>query len=246
MRSTALSDFFFGANRVSSQMLQSLENRFEFVATLGEGTFGLVGLMFDKKNKTRVAVKRMKGKWGDEGIPTHCIREISAMRCLRHDNIVAIKDVFMEDEASLLAFTMERHSTNLHEVIQKSSPLPVGTIRKYLKQLLLATEYMHSRHMVHRDLKPQNILLSESDCIKVCDFGQAKSIPPYQSTLSTSISTIWYRAPEVMRGDRHYSFAVDLWAIGTIFAEMVLGCPLFKANHEIGMLVGIMQLCGTP
>ena len=90
MHSTALSEFFFGTSHLSSQMAESLEKRFEFISTLGEGTFGLVGLLYDKKKQTKVAIKRMKGAWGDEGIPTHCYREVATMRYLKHDYIVGI------------------------------------------------------------------------------------------------------------------------------------------------------------
>ena len=98
-----------------------------------------MGLPYDKKKQTKVAIKRMKGAWGDEGIPTHCYREVATMRYLKHDYIVGISEIFMSEDPPMLSFMMERHPTNLHDLIQKSTPLPLRTIRKYLKQLLQAT-----------------------------------------------------------------------------------------------------------
>lgn len=102
---------------------------------------------------------------------------------------------------------------------------------------------------MHRDLKPQNVLIKfENDLplCKLCDFGLARSFNVPVKAFTHEIVTLWYRSPEILLGQKNYSTAVDVWSIGCIWAEMLLGQPLFKARRELEMIFEIFELLGTP
>jgi cyclin-dependent kinase-like len=112
-----------------------------------------------------------------------------------------------------------------------------------LFQILLATNYLHNHNIIHRDVKPENLLLSANGVLKVCDFGFARSLQQEQNMLYTDyVSTRWYRAPELLVGDANYNKEVDIWAIGCIFAELFNGMPLFPGDSDLHTLQLILQM----
>lgn len=123
---------------------------------------------------------------------------------------------------------------------------PTLPSQEYLYQLIKGVEYCHGRRILHRDLKPQNLLIDESRNLKLADFGLARAFGIPLRVYTHEVVTLWYRAPEILMGSRHYSTAVDIWSIGCIFAEMVLKRPLFPGDSEIDELYRIFRLRGTP
>lgn len=112
--------------------------------------------------------------------------------------------------------------------------------------MIKGVEYCHGRRILHRDLKPQNLLIDETRNLKLADFGLARAFGIPLRVYTHEVVTLWYRAPEILMGSRHYSTAVDIWSIGCIFAEMVLKRPLFPGDSEIDELYRIFRLRGTP
>lgn len=106
--------------------------------------------------------------------------------------------------------------------------------------------FCHSRRIIHRDLKPQNLLITKSGIVKLADFGLARAFGVPIRTLTHEIETLWYRAPEVLLGQKQYSLPVDAWSVGCIFAEMVEKRPLFMGDSEIDQIFKIFQFHGTP
>ena len=106
--------------------------------------------------------------------------------------------------------------------------------------------YLHKHDIIHRDVKPENLLVSTNGLLKVCDFGFARSIQKNESAVYTDyVSTRWYRSPELLAGDANYAKAVDIWAIGCIYAEMFNGMPLFPGDSDIHTLKLIIEMFGN-
>ena len=119
-------------------------------------------------------------------------------------------------------------------------------IKLFLFQLINGVNYCHSRRIIHRDLKPQNLLVDRSGNLKIADFGLARAFGIPIKTLTHEIETLWYRAPEVLLGQKQYSLGVDIWAVGCIFAELIEKRPLFNGDSEIDQIFKIFQFHGTP
>ncbi|GJJ69843.1 hypothetical protein EMPS_02192 [Entomortierella parvispora] len=124
--------------------------------------------------------------------------------------------------------------------------LPPDQVQEYLYQLLQGVEFCHSRRILHRDLKPQNLLIDENRNLKLADFGLARAFGIPMRTYTHEVITLWYRAPEILMGSQHYSTAVDMWSVGCIFYEMITKKPLFPGDSEIDELYKIFKVRGTP
>ncbi|GAA5965110.1 hypothetical protein JCM8115_006665 [Rhodotorula mucilaginosa] len=124
--------------------------------------------------------------------------------------------------------------------------LPPDLVMKFMAQLLLGLSHLHSRRILHRDLKPQNIMIDKQGNLKIADFGLARTYGVPLRTYTHEIITLWYRPLEVLLGGRHYTTAVDVWSCATIFAEMASGLPLVPGDSEIDQIFKIFRLMGTP
>jgi cyclin-dependent kinase 2 len=201
----------------------------------------------DKITGKILALKQIRLEQDEEGIPSTAIREISLLRDLRHQNVVALLDVVHEDGKLHLIFEyldsdLKKHMESAPEAYSERMLL-----KKYLYQMLSGIAHCHSHRVLHRDLKPQNLLIEEgTNTLKLADFGLARAfgIPVRQYT--REVITLWYRAPEILLGSKQYSTPVDLWSIGCIFAEMAMQKPLFPGDSEIDQLFKIFQILGTP
>ena len=119
-------------------------------------------------------------------------------------------------------------------------------VKKFTLQLIQGVHYCHAHRIIHRDLKPQNLLIDQEGNLKLADFGLARAFGVPLRNYTHEIVTLWYRAPEVLLGSRHYSTGVDMWSVGCIFAEMALRKPLFPGDSEIDEIFKIFKTLGTP
>ena len=173
------------------------------------------------------------------------IREISLLKQLRHPNIVYLMDLIHGEKKLYLVFEFMEH--DLKKFLEMyNSPLPSELVKNYLYQILIAINFCHSKRILHRDLKPQNLLIDKDGIIKLADFGLARSFGIPIKTLTHEILTLWYRAPEILLGQKEYSTPVDIWSIGLIFYEMAHKRPLFCGDCEIDQIFKIFQMFGTP
>eukprot|EP00730_Choanoeca_flexa_P012473 TRINITY_DN4308_c0_g1_i2.p1 TRINITY_DN4308_c0_g1~~TRINITY_DN4308_c0_g1_i2.p1 ORF type:complete len:327 (+),score=61.06 TRINITY_DN4308_c0_g1_i2:180-1160(+) len=220
--------------------------RFTIEGRIGEGAHGIVYKAKHVESGRQVALKRVGIRRLDAGLPVAAVRELQALKQLEHDNIVTLFDAFAHGTAFILVF--EYMVTDLARIMQRSEMgLPEAHVKAYSKMLLEGVAYCHNRSIIHRDLKPANLLISPSGQLKVADFGLAR-IWHKQGTrpLSHQVATRWYRAPELLYGARHYDDAVDLWAVGCIFAEMLNNAPLFAGESDIDQLLCLLRHLGTP
>jgi len=234
----------------------SLEN-YEKLEKVGEGTYGVVYKCRDRITGQIVALKKIRLETEDEGVPSTAIREISLLKELEHPNVVKLYDIIHSDAKLYLVFEfldldLKRYMDSVKPKVddpeeqQAHAGLEPILVKSYLWQLISGIEFCHKRRILHRDLKPQNLLIDQQGMLKLGDFGLARAFGVPLRAYTHEIVTLWYRAPEVLLGIKTYSTGVDMWSIGCIFAEMVLGHPLFPGDSEIDELFRIFRILGTP
>ncbi|XP_043804812.1 serine/threonine-protein kinase MHK isoform X3 [Manihot esculenta] len=216
--------------------------RYKILEELGDGTCGSVFKAIHMETYEIVAVKKMKRKfyfWEE------CmnLREVKALRKMNHPNIIKLKEVVRENNE--LFFIFEYMEYNLYQIMrERERPFTEEEIRSFMSQVLQGLAHMHKNGYFHRDLKPENLLVT-NDVLKIADFGLARevsSLPPY----TEYVSTRWYRAPEVLLQSSTYTPAIDMWAVGTILAELFTLSPIFPGESEIDQLYKICCVLGTP
>ena len=156
-----------------------------------------------------------------------------------------IKLIVLDEKKLYLVFEFMEHDLKKF-LDMNNAPLSPDLVKNYLYQILIAINFCHSKRILHRDLKPQNLLIDKNGIIKLADFGLARSFGIPIKTLTHEILTLWYRAPEILLGQKEYSTPVDIWSIGLIFYEMAHRRPLFSGDCEIDQIFRIFQMFGTP
>merc|ERR1711988_843407 len=213
---------------------------FQKLEKIGEGTYGVVYKARDRVTQQYVALKKIRLETESEGVPSTAIREISLLKELDHPNVVQLLDVIHADQKLYLVFEyldmdLKKHMDDF-ESNNESPGLPEKLSKSYLRQLLDGIAYCHDHRVLHRDLKPQNLLIDNKGCIKLCDFGLARVFSLPMRNYTHEVVTLWYRAPEILLGSRSYNMAVDVWSLGLIFSEMLTGNTLFPGDSEIDQL----------
>lgn len=178
------------------------------------------------------------------GVPSTAIREIAILKELQHPNVVSFTNVVHSDNNLYLVF--EYLNQDLKRYMDSVKSLSPQRIKSYLYQLINGIAFCHSHRVLHRDLKPQNLLIDNKGSLKLADFGLARAFGIPVRHYTHEVVTLWYRAPEILLGARKYSTPVDVWSIGCIFAEMIMRAPLFPGDSEIDQLYKIFRALGTP
>ena len=214
-------------------------------ATLGEGTFGVVTKAEDTLTRKHVAIKKIRMGKFREGINFTAIREIKLLQELRHPHVIELVDCFPHKRNLNLVF--ECCESDLEAVI-KDKFLPLGTpeIKSYMQMTLKAVAYCHASWVLHRDLKPNNLLIAPNGALKLADFGLARVFGSPNRKFTHQVFARWYRAPELLLGSKAYGPGVDIWAVGCIFAELMLRKPFFPGSSDIDQLGRIYAGLGTP
>ncbi|CAH8607690.1 unnamed protein product [Schistosoma margrebowiei] len=215
---------------------------------IGEGTYGVVYKCKNKVNGKFAALKKIRLENDEEGVPSTAIREISLLKELQHPNIVNLEQVIMENGRLYLVF--EYLNVDLKRYLDDSGRknlLEPGIVKSFMYQMLQGLLFCHGRRVIHRDLKPQNILVDIGrKIVKLADFGLARAFGIPVRVLTHEVVTLWYRAPEILLGAQRYSCAVDIWSMGCIFSEVSTKEALFRGDSEIDQLFRIFRLLGTP
>ncbi|RWS31586.1 cyclin-dependent kinase 17-like protein [Leptotrombidium deliense] len=209
-----------------------------------KGTYATVFKGKSRLTDNLVALKEIKLEH-EEGTPCTAIREVSLLRDLKHNNIVTLHDIIHTEKT--LTLVVEYLDKDLKQYMEDcSNILSMNNVKIFLFQLLRGLSYCHKRRILHRDLKPQNLLINDRGELKLADFGlaRAKSVPT--KTYSNEVVTLWYRPPDVLLGSTEYTTAIDMWGVGCIFFEMASGWPLFPGSTVEDELHLIFRTLGTP
>uniref|UniRef100_A0A8C7XH92 cyclin-dependent kinase n=1 Tax=Oryzias sinensis TaxID=183150 RepID=A0A8C7XH92_9TELE len=211
---------------------------------LFQGTYATVFKGRSKLTDNLVALKEIRLEH-EEGAPCTAIREVSLLKDLKHANIVTLHDIVHTEKSLTLVF--EYLDKDLKQYMDDcGNIMSMHNVKVFLFQILRGLSYCHRRKVLHRDLKPQNLLINEKGELKLADFGlaRAKSVPT--KTYSNEVVTLWYRPPDVLLGSSEYSTQIDMWGVGCIFYEMAAGRPLFPGSTVEDELHLIFRLLGTP
>ncbi|XP_073986242.1 cyclin-dependent kinase 4 isoform X1 [Rhodnius prolixus] len=225
------------------------------LSVIGNGAYGTVYKARHISNPNLiVAIKKIRLPLTEEGIPTSTLREIATLRQLEtyeHPNIIRLLDVChgktMTKERQIVLYLVFEHCDQDLATYMAKCPLPglhEQTIKNLMYQILCGIDFLHSHRILHRDLKPQNLLITHNGIVKLADFGLAKTYD-FQMRLTSVVVTLWYRSPEVLLGCP-YATPVDIWSVGCIMAEMIKRRPLFAGSSEGDQLDKIFRIIGTP
>eukprot|EP01116_Phalansterium_solitarium_P013842 TRINITY_DN31272_c0_g1_i1.p1 TRINITY_DN31272_c0_g1~~TRINITY_DN31272_c0_g1_i1.p1 ORF type:complete len:308 (+),score=23.50 TRINITY_DN31272_c0_g1_i1:88-1011(+) len=218
--------------------------KYQLLEKVGEGTYGVVYKAKDRVSGRMLALKKIRLESEEEGVPSTSIREICLLKELTHPNIVRLEDVLHCKNRLYLVF--EYIDYDLKKYLDSNADVTPQLVKSYMYQMLRAMFFCHSHRVLHRDLKPQNLLIDRAGMLKLCDFGLARAFAVPVRMYTHEVVTLWYRAPEILLGQQRYACPVDLWSVGCIFAELITRTPLFPGDSEIDELYKIFRILGTP
>ncbi|GLB37382.1 putative protein kinase superfamily protein [Lyophyllum shimeji] len=237
-----------------------VDSEYQFVKELGQGAYGCVVAATHRRTGEGCAIKKITNINTKRILTKRCLREIRLLHHFRgHKNITCLYDmdiVFQPngnfDEVYLYEELME---ADLHAIIRSRQPLTDAHFQSFMYQTLCGLKYIHSANVLHRDLKPGNLLVNADCDLKICDFGLARGYTPgggtsraagNQGFMTEYVATRWYRAPEIMLSFGNYTTAIDVWSVGCILAELLGGKPIFKGRDYVDQLNQVLHYLGTP
>ncbi|CAN0042395.1 unnamed protein product, partial [Phaeothamnion confervicola] len=234
-----------------------VDARYKDLKAIGKGSYGVVCSAVDVKRRKKVAIKKITPMAQHAADAKHVLREIRLMRYLGvHPNVISLEDVFVRERSDELYIVMELLDSDLHRIIQSPQALSDAHHRYFMYQLLRGVKFLHDNRIIHRDLKPGNLLVTKNCQLKITDFGLARARPTgagpdpddaVDEPMTEHVVTRWYRPPELMLcPDGLYTYAVDMWSVGCIFAELLGRQPLFPGKNFVDQLTLIFDVVGSP
>lgn len=216
-------------------------------SVVGSGTYGKVFKGLNVYTKGSVALKRIRMEGERDGFPVTAVREIKLLQSLRHTNIVNLQEVMVEKNDCFMVFEYLSH--DLTGLLNHPSFKLEPAQKKHLaKQLFDGLDYLHTRGVLHRDIKAANILVSNEGILKLADFGLARFYAKrHQLDYTNRVITIWYRSPELLLGETKYTAAVDVWSAACVMVEIFARNAIFAGDGtELSQMEKIYSIMGTP
>ncbi|KAL0067223.1 TFIIH complex serine/threonine-protein kinase subunit kin28 [Marasmius tenuissimus] len=212
---------------------------------VGEGTYAVVYRGREFATGRKCAIKKIKVGQFKDGLDMSAIREVKYLRELKHQNVIELLDVF--SSKTNLNLVLEFLDSDLEMIIKDRSLvfLPAD-IKSWMAMTFRGLEFCHRNFVLHRDLKPNNLLIASNGDLKIADFGLARDFADPGFKMTCQVITRWYRPPELLFGCRYYSSAVDIWSVGCIFAELMLRTPYLAGESDMDQLKTIFRALGTP
>ena len=228
-----------------------VDERYEVKKGVGQGAYGLICAAKDTKTGDQVAIKKITNAFEDAVDCKRILREIRLLQHFSHENVLNLRDIMMpppgkaEDWKDIYLVT-ELLDTDLHYIIHSKQALSDDHIQYFVYQILRGLKAVHSAKVLHRDLKPGNLLVNKNCDLKICDFGLARGVDSGSQALTEYVVTRWYRAPELLVQNRRYGAPVDLWSVGCILAELLGAKALFPGKDSLHQLKLIVERLGAP
>ncbi|GAX15894.1 cell division cycle 2-like [Fistulifera solaris] len=247
------------------QGCRSVYDTYEQIERLSEGSYGIVWKARDLATNETVALKQIKFHVDDEprmteeanpaknGFPVTALREISVLLALSHENIVHVREMVTGCSIDKVFMVMQLFDYDLSEAMSKrlldGAPLPQSELKGILQQVLQGTHHMHTNWYLHRDLKPSNVLVEQrTGRVALADLGLARRYQTPARAMTQLVVTLWYRSPELLFGESCYGPPVDMWSIGCVFGELILGGKeaVMPGQGELDQIDKIFSLLGGP
>ncbi|XP_059442320.1 protein IMPAIRED IN BABA-INDUCED STERILITY 1-like isoform X2 [Corylus avellana] len=221
---------------------------FEKLEKIGQGTYSSVFRARDMETGRLVALKKVRFDNFEPESVRFMAREIMILRRLDHPNIIKLEGLITSRLSCSIYLVFEYMEHDITGLLScPDIKFSESQIKCYMKQLLSGLEHCHSRGVMHRDIKGSNLLVNNEGILKVADFGLANFYSSgNRQPLTSRVVTLWYRPPELLLGSTDYGASVDLWSVGCVFAELILGKPILQGRTEVEQLHKIFKLCGSP
>ncbi len=227
-----------------------VDERYEVKKGVGQGAYGLICAAKDTKTGDQVAIKKITNAFEDAVDCKRILREIRLLQHFSHENVLNLRDIMMpppgkaEDWKDIYLVT-ELLDTDLHYIIHSKQALSDDHIQYFVYQILRGLKAVHSAKVLHRDLKPGNLLVNKNCDLKICDFGLARGVDSGSQALTEYVVTRWYRAPELLVQNENYGPAVDVWSVGCILADLLGLKPLFPGLDALQQLQVMVATLGA-
>ncbi|KAK3944160.1 kinase-like domain-containing protein [Diplogelasinospora grovesii] len=233
------------------QMNEEEKKKYVKGRKLGEGTYANVYLGHSRSDPSvLVAIKKIKvQKEYTDGLAPDAVRELKHLQELGgHPNIINLLSVFSSKDQNLNLVLEYLPLGDLEMLIRDTENVRYGAadIKSWMGMLTRAVWFCHDNYVLHRDIKPNNLLIAADGEVKLADFGLARSFAQPGAKMTANVITRWYRPPELLFGARHYSGAVDIWSVGLVFAELIIRSPFLPGGSELEMIQMICRQIGTP
>jgi mitogen-activated protein kinase 1/3/mitogen-activated protein kinase 6 len=230
--------------------------RYTLNEPVGQGAYGVVCSAQDEEKGETVAIKKIENAFEHLTFAKRTLRELRILRHLQHENLIDIRHVFLpgvKESFEDIYCVSELMETDLASILKSPQPISDDHCQFFLYQILRGLKYVHSAQVIHRDLKPRNILVNSNCDLKICDYGlarvhydESREDEFHVSPMTEYVCTRWYRAPEVLCSWTDYGKAIDIWSVGCIFAEMLQRKPLFPGKNTQHQLQLIISCLGSP
>lgn len=230
------------------QSLFEIDTKYVPIKPIGRGAYGIVCSSVNRETNEKVAIKKINNAFENRVDALRTLRELKLLRHLRHENVIALKDVMMPIHRRSFKdvyLVYELMDTDLHQIVKSSQTLTNDHCQYFLFQLLRGLKYLHSANILHRDLKPGNLLINANCDLKICDFGLARTSSGKDQFMTEYVVTRWYRAPELLLCCDNYGTSIDVWSVGCIFAELLGRKPVFPGTECLNQLKLIINILGS-
>jgi len=229
-----------------------VDDSYEVKKGVGQGAYGLICAAKIVKNEEQVAIKKISNAFEDATDCKRMLREMRLLKHFKHENVLALRDIMLPPAGKAkdwkdVYLVMELLDTDLHYIIHSKQNLTDDHIQYFVYQILRGLKAVHSAKVLHRDLKPGNLLVNKNCDLKICDFGLARGVDLDSSQqLTEYVVTRWYRAPELLVENETYGPEIDIWSVGCILGEFLGRKALFPGRDYLQQLRLIIETLGNP